>query len=238
MTYALQLGGVIAGYGQGDILRGLDLEIPAGSITCLIGPNGSGKSTVLRVISGLIRPRSGRVCLDGTDVTGARPREMLSRGVAHVPQERSLFPAMSVWDNLLIGAHLNSDQNAVQRRAHEVAELFPLVARRRHDLAGSLSGGEQKTIEIARALMLDPRVICFDEPSIGLEPRARKAVFDMIIELNRRDGRTILLVEQNARAGLSIAHHGAVLNAGTVELVGAAGSILENPEMARLYLGA
>lgn len=238
MTCALQLSGVVAGYGQGDILRGLDLDIPAGDITCLIGPNGSGKSTVLRVISGLIRPRTGRVRHDGTDVTGMSPRAMLSRGVAQVPQDRSLFPAMSVWDNLLIGAHLNSDQHAVQRRANEVADLFPLVARRRHDLAGSLSGGEQKTIEIARALMLDPGVICFDEPSIGLEPRARKAVFDMIIDLNRRDGRTILLVEQNARAGLSIAHHGAVLNAGTVELVGAAGSILENPEVARLYLGA
>src|SRR5882672_5851038 len=199
MDASLELRGVVAGYGQGDILRGLDLDVPGGEITCLIGPNGAGKSTVLRVISGLLRPRSGEVRLAGMDVTGWSPRAMLDGGVAHVPQERSLFPAMSVWDNVLMGAYISDDHAAVARRAAEIAERFPLVAQRRHELAGSLSGGEQKTVEIARAMMLDPPVFCFDEPSAGLEPRARTTVFAILAEL-RGDGRTILLIEQNARS--------------------------------------
>jgi branched-chain amino acid transport system ATP-binding protein len=237
MGASLELRGIVAGYGQGDILRGLDLDVPAGKITCLIGPNGAGKSTVLRVISGLLKPRGGRVLLAGEDVTGRSPRSMLKDGVGHVPQERSLFPAMSVWDNVLMGAYISDDHAAVARRAAEVAERFPIVARRRHDLAGSLSGGEQKTVEIARALMLDPPVICFDEPSVGLEPRARRTIFAILAELSR-DGRTILLVEQNARSGLAVAHSGAVLDAGTVRLVAPASDLLDSPDVGRLYLGA
>ena len=237
MDAGLQLRGIVAGYGQGDILRGLDLDVPVGQITCLIGPNGAGKSTVLRVISGLLRPKEGQVRLAGEDVTGWSSRAMLDRGVAHVPQERSLFPAMSVWDNVLMGAYISNDRAAVARRAAEVADRFPIVAQRRHDLAGSLSGGEQKTIEIARAMMFDPPVLCFDEPSVGLEPRARRTIFGILAELSR-DGRTILLVEQNARSGLAIAHHGAVLDAGTVRLVAPASELLESPDVGRLYLGA
>jgi branched-chain amino acid transport system ATP-binding protein len=237
VSASLELRGIVAGYGQGDILRGLDLDVPAGKITCLIGPNGAGKSTVLRVISGLLRPRSGHVLLAGADVTGRSPRSMLKDGVGHVPQERSLFPAMSVWDNLLMGAYINDDHAAVARRAAEVAERFPIVTQRRRDLAGSLSGGEQKTVEIARALMLDPPVICFDEPSVGLEPRARRTIFATLAELSS-DGRTILLVEQNARSGLAVAHNGAVLDAGTVRLVAPASELLDSPDVGRLYLGA
>jgi branched-chain amino acid transport system ATP-binding protein len=237
MDAGLELRGVVAGYGQGDILRGLDLDVPASQITCLIGPNGAGKSTVLRVISGLLRPRAGQVRLAGESVTGWSPRSMLDRGVAHVPQEHSLFPAMSVWDNVLMGAYINDDHDAVARRANEIAERFPIVARRRHDLAGSLSGGEQKTVEIARAMMLDPPLLCFDEPSVGLDPRARRAIFGILAELCR-DGRTILLVEQNARSGLAIAHNGAVLDAGTVHLVAPASELLDSPDVGRLYLGA
>jgi branched-chain amino acid transport system ATP-binding protein len=237
MDAVLELRGVVAGYGQGDILRGLDLDVPAGRITCLIGPNGSGKSTLLRVVSGLLAPRAGRVLHAGQDVSGHSPRAMLDLGVAHVPQERSLFPGMSVWDNVLMGAYISNDRDAVARRAAELAERFPIVARRRHALAGSLSGGEQKTVEIARALMLDPPVLCFDEPSAGLEPRARRAVFDTLAEL-ARDGRTILLVEQNARSGLALADSGAVLDAGVVRLAGPAPELLESPDVARLYLGA
>src|SRR3984893_17204579 len=237
MDASLELRGVVAGYGQGDILHGLDLDVPAGQITCLIGPNGAGKSTVLRVISGLLRPRAGQVRLAGEDVTGRSPRAMLDRGVAHVPQERSLFPAMSVWDNVLMGSYTSNDHGAVARRATEIAERFPIVARRRHDLAGSLSGGEQKTVEIARAMMLDPPLLCFDEPSVGLEPRARRTIFSILAELCR-DGRTILLVEQNARSGLAIAHNGAVLDAGIVHLVAPASELLDSPDVGRLYLGA
>src|SRR5882672_6067971 len=237
MDASLELRGIVAGYGQGDILRGLDLDVPAGQITCLIGPNGSGKSTVLRVISGLLTPRTGQVLLAGENVTGRSPRAMLTLGVAHVPQERSLFPAMSVWDNVLMGAYISNDHDAVARRADEIAGRFPIVARRRHDLAGSLSGGEQKTVEIARSMMLDPPVLCFDEPSIGLEPRARKMIFGALAEL-RRDGRTVLLVEQNARSGLAIADNGAVLDAGVVSLAAPAHELLDSPEVGRLYLGA
>jgi branched-chain amino acid transport system ATP-binding protein len=237
MDAGLELRGIVAGYGQGDILRGLDLDIPDSQITCLIGPNGSGKSTLLRVISGLLAPRAGRVRLAGKDVTGLSPRAMLNQGVAHVPQERSLFPAMSVWDNVLMGAYISNDRDAIARRATEIAQRFPIVARRRHELAGSLSGGEQKTVEIARTMMLDPPVLCFDEPSAGLEPRARRTIFSILAELCR-DGRTILLVEQNARSGLAIAHNGAVLDAGTVRLVASASELLDSPDVGRLYLGA
>jgi branched-chain amino acid transport system ATP-binding protein len=233
----LELRGIVAGYGQGDILRGLDLDVPTGQITCLIGPNGSGKSTVLRVISGLLAPRAGQVLLGGENVTGRPPRAMLDHGVAHVPQERSLFPAMSVWDNVLMGAYISHDRDAVARRAAEMADRFPIVARRRHELAGSLSGGEQKTVEIARTMMLDPPVLCFDEPSAGLEPRARRTVFGILAELSS-DGRTILLVEQNARSGLAIAHNGAVLEAGIVRLAAPAAELLDSPDVGRLYLGA
>jgi branched-chain amino acid transport system ATP-binding protein len=237
MDAGMELRGVVAGYGQGDILRGLDLEVPAGQITCLIGPNGSGKSTVLRVISGLLAPRAGQVRLAGEAVTGWAPRAMLEKGVALVPQERSLFPAMSVWDNVLMGGYISDDRGAVARRAAQIAERFPIVAQRRHALAGSLSGGEQKTVEIARTLMLDPPVLCLDEPSAGLEPRARKTMFGILAELCS-DGRTILLVEQNARSGLAIAHHGAVLDAGIVRLAAPASELLDSPDVARLYLGA
>jgi branched-chain amino acid transport system ATP-binding protein len=237
MDAGLQLRGIVAGYGQGDILRGLDLDVPAGEITCLIGPNGSGKSTVLRVISGLLAPQAGKVSLAGDDVTGWSPRALLTRGLAHVPQERGLFPAMSVWDNVLMGGYINADQRAVARRAAEIADRFPIVARRRHELAGSLSGGEQKTVEIARTMMVDPPVLCFDEPSAGLEPRARSIIFATLAELSS-DGRTILLVEQNARSGLGIAHNGAILDAGTVRLAAPAAELLDSPDVGRLYLGA
>jgi branched-chain amino acid transport system ATP-binding protein len=237
MDAGMELHGVVAGYGQGDILRGLDLKVPAGQVTCLIGPNGSGKSTVLRVISGLLAPRAGQVSVAGETVTGWPPRAMLTKGVALVPQDRSLFPAMSVWDNMLMGGYISDDRAAVAQRAAQIAERFPIVAQRRHALAGSLSGGEQKTVEIARTLMLDPPVLCLDEPSAGLEPRARKTMFGVLAELSS-DGRTILLVEQNARSGLAIAHNGAVLDAGIVRLAAPASELLDSPDVGRLYLGA
>src|SRR3984893_12802373 len=237
MDASLQLHGIVAGYGQGDILRGVDLAVPVGQITCLIGPNGAGKSTLLRVISGLLPPRAGQVRLAGQDVTGWSPRAMLGHGVAHLPPDRSRFPAMSVWDNLLMGAYLSDDAGAVAQRATQIADRLPIVARRRREPAGSLSGGAQKTGEIARARMIEPAVVCFDEPSAGLDPRARRTLFDILLELNN-DGRTILLVEQNARSGLAVAHHGAVLDSGTVRLVASAAELLDSPAVGRLYLGA
>src|SRR5512141_2172197 len=227
---------VVAGYGFGDVLRGLDLVAESGEITCLIGPNGAGKSTVLRAVSGLIRPRRGSIRLGDEDITGHSPRRLLSLGVVHVPQERSLFPLMTVWENLLLGGYIHRDRKLVQRRAEELAERFPLIAARRRERAGSLSGGEQKTVEIARALMLDPKVLLIDEPSIGLAPKARSAVFTTLGSL-AGGGWTILLVEQNARSGLAVAQHGAVLDGGVVKHTGPGSKLLDDPEVGRLYLG-
>ena len=234
---ALKLEGVVAGYGQGDILRGVDLDVPSGTVTCVIGPNGAGKSTVLRTVSGLLRARSGTISLDGESLGSLAPREVLARGVVHVPQERSLFPQMTVWENVLMGAHVLGDRAYARRRIEEVAERFPIVRERRHSRAGSLSGGEQKLVELARALMLDPRLILLDEPSMGLAPKARHTVFETIGRMNE-DGRTVLLVEQNARAGLAIAQHGAVMDAGVVKLRGPGSQLLDDPRVGALYLGA
>ena len=228
---------VVAGYGFGDILRGIDLVAEAGEITCLIGPNGAGKSTVLRAVSGLLRPSRGTIHAGDTDITGLSPRRLLSLGIVHVPQERSLFPLMSVWENMLLGGHVNRDRTAVRRRAEELAERFPIIAERRRERAGSLSGGEQKTVEIARALMLDPKVLLIDEPSIGLAPRARAEVFQTLASLSG-GGWTILLVEQNARSGLAVSQQGAVLEGGVVRHRGAGSALLHDPEVGRLYLGA
>jgi branched-chain amino acid transport system ATP-binding protein len=233
----LSLQDVVAGYGAGDILKGVNLEVDRGEVTCLIGPNGAGKSTALKAVSGLLRPTSGRVLVDGEDVTWLSPKAKLLRGVVHVPQERSLFPAMTVWDNLLMGGYLLRDAKELGRRIDAAASVFPIVNERRRSQAGALSGGEQKQVELARTLLFDPTLILLDEPSIGLDPKSRRLVFDAIGSLAAA-GRTILLVEQNARSGLAAAHHGAVLEAGAVRLVGKASDLLEDPEVARLYLGA
>ncbi len=233
----LELQGVRAGYGAAEVLRGVDLVLEPGTITCVVGPNGAGKSTVLRTVSGLLRPRHGSILLDGTDIAGMSPGAVLRRGVVHVPQERGLFAGMTVWENLLMGAHILRDTAEVRRRAAGVAERFPILAERRRDRAGSLSGGQQKIVEIARALMLEPRLILMDEPSMGLDPKARRLVFETITGLNRDHGHTILLVEQNARAGLGIAHRGAVMDAGAVAIAASGSELLEDPRMAQLYLG-
>lgn len=236
MTALLQLDGVVAGYGRGDILCGIDLALEDGTVTCLVGPNGAGKSTVLKTLSGLLRPREGSIRFAGEEVSGLSSAALLARGIVHVAQERSLFPLMTVWDNLLMGGHVLSDRALVRARAEAIAERFPLVGERRGERAGELSGGQQKLVEIARALMLEPRLILLDEPTMGLDPRARHVIFELVGELNS-EGRTVLLVEQNARAGLAIAHHGAVLDGGRVALTGSGPRLLEDPRVAELYLG-
>jgi branched-chain amino acid transport system ATP-binding protein len=232
----LSISGVIAGYGRGDILKGVDLEVERGAITCVIGPNGAGKSTVLKVLSGLLTPRTGTVVLDGETISGRSPREVLGHGVVHVPQERSLFPSMSVWDNVLMGGYV-LPRATVRARIEQIAERYSIVRERRRAHAGSLSGGEQKIVEIARAMMLEPRLVLMDEPSMGLDPKARRLVFATVRELNEA-GTTVLLVEQNARSGLEVANRGAVMETGTVRLEGDAHTLLDDPEVARLYLGA
>jgi branched-chain amino acid transport system ATP-binding protein len=232
----LQLCGVVAGYGAGDILKGVDLSVDAGTVTCLIGPNGAGKSTVLKTVSGLLRPTAGTVVFNGREISGLRPRARLLLGIVHVPQERSLFPAMTVWDNLLMGGYVLKDAKAVRARLEQAVEAFPICKRRATEHAGSLSGGEQKQVELARTLILDPTLVLLDEPSIGLDPKSRQVVFESIRALSAT-GRTILLVEQNARSGLAASDVGAVLEAGVVRLVASGASLLDDPEVARLYLG-
>jgi branched-chain amino acid transport system ATP-binding protein len=227
----------VAGYGAGDILRGVDLSVETGTITCLIGPNGAGKSTVLKTISGLLRPRQGSVTFAGNEIDKLGTKARLRLGIVHVTQERSLFPAMSVWDNLLMGGYLIRDTQLLKDRLAQAVEAFPICRSRQHEHAGSLSGGEQKQVELARTLILDPTLILLDEPSIGLDPKSRQIVFDSIRSLSEA-GRTILLVEQNARSGLAASDFGAVLESGLVRLVASGSNLLQDPEVARLYLGA
>jgi len=232
----LSLDSVVAGYGAGDILKGVTLEVEPGTVTCLIGPNGAGKSTVLKTVSGLLRPRKGSVTFDGQEISRLSPKARLLRGIVHVPQDRSLFPAMTVWDNLLMGGYLVKDQKLLQRRLEQAVEAFPICRSRAREHAGALSGGEQKQVELARTLVLDPTLILLDEPSIGLDPKARQLVFASIRSLSA-SGRTVLLVEQNARSALKIAHRGYVLETGRIVLEGTAEELLASREIQRAYLG-
>jgi len=232
----LKLHNLVAGYDGSDVLKGVNLEVEKGSITCVVGPNGAGKSTLLRVVSGLLKPRVGEITFNGRSISGMNPRQVLSMGIVQVPQSHSLFPDMSVRENVRLGAFMLDDSVLVKRRLSEVEELFPVVRERAKDKAGNLSGGQQRLVEFARSLMLDPALILLDEPSMGLDPKTFKQVFDTV-KLMHSTGRTILLVEQNARAGLSISTHGVVMEGGQVRLEGTHREILDNPQISRLYLG-
>jgi ABC-type branched-subunit amino acid transport system ATPase component len=232
----LRLHNVVAGYDGSDVLKGVDLNVEKGAITCIVGPNGAGKSTVLRVISGLLKPRLGEITFNEHSIGGMKPRQVLSLGIVQVPQNHSLFPDISVRENVKLGAFMLNDSALVKRRLSEVEELFPIVKERAKEKAGNLSGGQQRLVEFARSLMLDPALILLDEPSMGLDPKTLKQVFDTIT-LMHGTGRTILLVEQNVRTGLGISTHGVVMESGQVRLEGTQTEILNTPEIGHLYLG-
>jgi branched-chain amino acid transport system ATP-binding protein len=232
----LKLHDIYAGYDGSDVLKGINIEVEKSTTTCIVGPNGAGKSTVLRVLSGLLKPRVGEVIFDGHSLVGLAPREILALGIVQVPQSHSLFPDMTVRENVRLGAYMLQDNALVERRLREVEEMFPIVKTRARDKAGNLSGGQQRLVEFARCLMLDPRVIMLDEPSMGLDPRTFKQVIETI-KMMQSSGRTLVLVEQNARTGLSLADNGIVLESGRVRLEGTHSEILNNPEIGHLYLG-
>jgi ABC-type branched-subunit amino acid transport system ATPase component len=233
----LTLEAVTAGYGGGDVLQGVDLHCAPGTVTCIVGPNGAGKSTVLRVISGLLRCRTGTIEMDGRRTDKLPPEEVLKLGITQVPQSQALFPQMTVRENVLLGGYLlRRDRKLLAARYTAVVERIPMVAERAHHPAGNLSGGQRRMVEMARCLMLDPKLLLLDEPSLGLDPKSLAGVAELIRGLNAA-GTTVLLVEQNVRLGLGLATHGVVMEGGKVRLTGTAAQVRDHPEMGSLYLG-
>jgi branched-chain amino acid transport system ATP-binding protein len=233
----LEIEDVYAGYGGGDVLQGVTFQVAQGGVTCVVGPNGAGKSTLLAAISGVLPIRRGAIRLRGKSIVGKSPQQILGQGVVHVPQNHSLFPEMSVQANVELGGFILRDRHLVASRLRQLQQSFPLILERASAKAGSLSGGQQRLVEFARCLMLDPALVILDEPSMGLDPKTRRTVFESI-RLMHKEGRTILLVEQNARAGLRLSDHGVVLETGRVRLNGTGEEVLNHPEIGALYLGA
>lgn len=233
----LEVQNVSAGYGVGpSILRGLNMVVEKGKFYCIIGPNGAGKSTLLRVICGLLHPREGQVLFNQVPIHELRTDQILQKGISFVPQDRSLFPDMSVEENLRMGGYIMNDRREVDRRMGEVYDLFPILKERSHQLAKTLSGGQQQMLAIGRSLVLRPEIIMLDEPSLGLAPKVARQIFDSI-QILKGSGMTILLVEQNARMGLENADWGFVLDLGKMSFEGPAGSILGDERIQELYLG-
>jgi ABC-type branched-subunit amino acid transport system ATPase component len=228
--------GIHAGYGKLEILHDVSLEVRPGEIVSIIGPNGAGKSTAFKSIVGLLRPRAGAVRFKDQDITGLRPDLVLRRGLAYVPQGRIVFPQMTVLENLEMGAYIERDGRRVEAALQRVYALFPVLAERRQQKAGTMSGGEQQMVAIARALMTTPSLILLDEPSLGLAPRFVSLIFDKLAEM-RGVGYTLMLVEQNAARALAIADRGYVLELGRNRFHGRGRELLEDPEVKRLYLG-
>jgi ABC-type branched-subunit amino acid transport system ATPase component len=233
---ALVIDQLVSGYGGGDVLHGVSMTVAEGGITCVVGPNGAGKSTLLATISGLLRPRTGSITFRGEPLVGKSPRQVLDAGIVHVPQNHSLFRDMTVRENVELGGYVLRDRSLLARRLADIEEAFPQVAAWARKKAGALSGGEQRLVEFARCLMLDPALVILDEPSMGLSPKVLKSVFDAVRMMNAR-GKTVLLVEQNARAGLRLSTHGVVMENGRVRLAGTGRQVLEHPEIGALYLG-
>ena len=232
----LQLEAVEAGYGETVCLKGISLEVRQGEIVALLGANGAGKTTTLMTISGLVAARGGRVVFQGTPLTRCGPADIVALGISHVPEGRRVLPRLTVLENIELGAYLRRDRDAWRADVDRMFTLFPILAERRRQLAGTLSGGEQQMLAIARGLMARPTLLLLDEPSLGLAPKLVVTIFETIQRINR-EGMTLLLVEQNAYLALQIAHRGYVLETGRIVLTDTARQLAQNPQVKAAYLG-
>jgi branched-chain amino acid transport system ATP-binding protein len=237
MPELLTIRDAVAGYGRGPaILNGAALDVRAGQIQCIIGPNGAGKSTLMKAIAGLLPLRGGEIVLEGARIDGLRPDQVLRRGICFVPQERALFPRMTVRENLRMGGYIIDDQKLLDRRIAEVLDRFPILRERASQKAGTMSGGQQQMLAMARTLVVRPKIVMLDEPSLGLAPQIVQQMFDIMHAL-RDSGMTVLLVEQNAVMGLRNADWGTVLDLGRTLFQGPADEVLADPRIRELYLG-
>ena len=235
-TALLSVENVYAGYDKADVLEDVSLTVAAGSITCILGSNGSGKSTLIRAILGLTPPRRGRVVFDGADLAGMPTHRIVGTGIACIPEGRKVFPKLSVVENLRLGAYQERDAGKIAGRLEQVFGIFPRLAERSAQLAGTMSGGEQAMLSIGRGMMGEPKLLLIDEPSLGLSPRLVKENFTVIRRINEL-GITVLLVEQNVHQTLAIAQHGYVLSQGRVVASGTAKELAENAEVREAYFG-
>ena len=232
----LRAEALTAGYGKMAILHDVTFIVTPGELVAVIGPNGAGKSTAFKVIVGFLKPTEGRVLFDGDDITGLRPDQVLRRGLAYVPQGRIVFPQMTVLENLEMGAYIERDAGKIRDSLERVYALFPVLAERRQQKAGTMSGGEQQMVAIGRALMTHPKLVLLDEPSLGLSPKYVALIFEKLVEM-KKSGYTLMVVEQNAAKALSVADRGYVLELGHNRFDGAGQTLLADPEVKRLYLG-
>jgi ABC-type branched-subunit amino acid transport system ATPase component len=234
----LEVHDIYSGYQPDfDILKGISLHVKPGEIVCVIGPNGAGKSTVFKALYGFLNVRQGRVLFDDRDITNIQPQDALKAGITIVPQLRSLFPQMTVYENLEMGMYLEKNKPQIKKRINYILELFPRLGERAKQKAGTMSGGEQRMLEIGRALMWKPKLVLMDEPSAGLAPLITKAIFRNVRRLNREIGLTVLMIEQNARQGLKISDRGYVLELGQNSYEGTGRELLDNVEVRRAFLG-
>lgn len=232
----LRLDGVEAGYGHTPCLKDVSLEVRAGEIVALLGANGAGKTTTLMAVSGLVAIRSGTVRFKGASLIGLAPAEIVARGISHIPEGRRILPRLTVLENLTLGAYVRRGARTTQQDLERMFELFPILSQRCRQLAGTLSGGEQQMLAIARGLMARPTLLLLDEPSLGLAPKLVVTIFETIRRINQ-EGMTILLVEQNAYLALQVAHRGYVLEIGSIVLTDQARALTENPRVKAAYLG-
>ena len=233
----LSVRDVVTAYGKIEALKGVSLEVAEGAITCLLGPNGAGKTTLMMTLAGILRPKRGSIRFAGEEIAGRAPHAIVARGVALVPENRLVFPAMTVLENLQAGAYQRRDKNTVARDIERMFARFPRLKERAAQQAGTLSGGEQQMLAVARALMSRPKLLLMDEPSLGLAPLVVEEIFRIVVELHR-DGTTLFLVEQNAHMALKVAQHFYLMEQGKVTFSGDPGSLAEDEVIQRAYLGS